>query len=156
MNKIGVLVHDLAPSPKNVELLRELRKLIEQDPQQSLTIFYQNVTPHLGTYPYSTLSYQELWCFDGVVITTSIENTLNALQVPGIHRIVFYSYNLEWLHNGVGAAGPTPHNKLREVYCNPLVDVVARSPAHQKIIANNFNRSSRLCENFSIKELINV
>lgn len=153
MNKTGILVHDLGPSPANVEMLRELRKYLEKHPLDSINLFYKNATPHLGTYPYSILSFQELWCFDGDVITTSMDTTLDALNVPGIKKIIFYSYDLEWLHNGPNPPLPHKYSKLK-VYRNPDLKIFVRSPSHKKILENNFNINNiNICPSFSLEEL---
>ena len=149
--QIGIIVDELSASQLAYYIISNINKALKNSPDD-FVVFFENATSNTITPEFSTMAINEIWNFEGVLISTSVSSTLSMLKAFSPERKIFYVWDLEWLRN---------HGKNFEdtvkAFVNEDVTIVARSKEHVLAIENYCNRKVRYTmENFNIKELMRV
>lgn len=147
MNKIGVIVRDLGFSQSNFSLIKSLNYFVDNN-LTDCCIFYESLvqtplTPLFGTY-----HVNEIYDFEGIVISTNLLGTKRLVNVPGPLKKYFYIWDLEWTK-----LRGYQYNIIRDIYLNSEVDLIARSERHYNLLKNCFKKPACIIDNWEKEEL---
>ena len=97
------------------------------------------------------MNINEIWGFDGILISTSVSTTLSMINTFAKAKY-FYVWDLEWTRR---------HGKdfsyLIQAYNNKDVKLIARSKEHALAIENYSNRTvDHIVNNFNLKKLVRI
>lgn len=94
LSNIGIVLNHLSSSELNYYIVRNLEQIKNK---YDIVIFYENLTPSFTNFPCATIGIHELYTFEGIVITTSVEQTMQALHYPTRNLVNFLINDLHWL-----------------------------------------------------------
>tara|TARA_R100000005_G_C4938785_1_gene164325 strand:- start:96 stop:557 length:462 start_codon:yes stop_codon:yes gene_type:complete len=132
MKKIAALINDLSMSQNTFYLIKEFNKAID-DTDVSVGVFCNRhaIPPIQPLFGCKLASF--LISYNGVLISTTLEEAESSLRLPNKSDRYLYLWNLDWLENPVYFS--TAMNILR----NDKLKVIARSDSHAEIIENFAN-----------------
>ena len=148
MNKFGIILNNFGVSQLAYFALRNANKFVNEQSDWSVFGFYQNLFPPIIEPQFSLMHSFELYNFGGVLISTDILSTKQSLESFSASRRLFYVWDLEWVR----------HKKnfgiYEQFYCNPKVELVARSHEHKVVIDGCWNRNCKVVEDFNFNEFV--
>ena len=152
MVKFGVILKDLSASWLSYLVLKQINTIIEEKTNDDFVIFFENVAPMCMAPKCATMSVNEIWNFEGTLVSTdfSTHEMLNAVINNKCNKI-FYIWDLEWLRN--------KKNFIENISIlrNPDVEIVVRNKIHSKAFRNYANREpDHVISNFNILELMEL
>jgi|TARA_R110000744_G_scaffold58320_1_gene121663 hypothetical protein len=149
--QIGVIVDDLSASQLSYYLIKNINEFLE-DGLDDFVVFFENATSSIVSPEFSVMAINEIWNFEGVLISTSISNTLSMLKSFSPERKIFYVWDLEWLRRH----GKEFENTVK-AFTDSEVTLIARSKEHALAIENYCNiKIKHIVEDFNIKKLIRI
>lgn len=154
MLKLGFAVNSLAHSQLSYYLIREVNKFLGESNNADVDIilFYEEIDVPKQMPITATMHINEMWGFNGVLVTTTVNTTLKAIKVPGPKLKLFYPYTLEWIRPQT-----TIYNQFASAYLSDAFKIIARNEDHAQIIHNCFNRQIiGQVEDFNLKQLMEV
>ncbi len=149
---IGIILPNLAPSQMCYYAVRNVNLLLTHSNQHDVTIFYEELAQASVLLKCATMNISEIWSFHGVLISTTISNTLASIQAINSSKKIFYVWDLEWLRPGM-------QNYLHNIqaYRSNKVKLVARNKDHAKVIEDYCNRKvDGVVENFQINNFLSI
>ena len=148
---IGIVVPHLGSSQISFYAIKEINKLVQQNYPDDLVLFFEQIINPVIQPQCATMCINELMSFKGILITTTIDNTIMSIarNTRKNNRIIFFVWDLEW----------TRPNKNIYLYnyraFNESDKIVARSENHARAIENYCNRPvGRIVEEFNIEEIV--
>lgn len=132
---IGFLVNDLGNSQLNYYLTKNANKYLAKNPTSSVTLFYENLTPHAFPAHFSMTHISDAYGFAGPLVATSLLTAERLLAFPKPSASIFYVWDLEWTR-----MGGFDYRALQGIYCNRRLTLWARSREHSNIICDCWNR----------------
>ena len=150
--KAGILLENLTPSQNVFFFVNCANQMMNESNKNCFIFFLDDILPSLIQPLCPTMNSNELSQFnDGVIVTTTIGHTLQALKQIHNSKIKLYMLDLEWLRK------PSDYFHNVEILRNPRVEVIARSYDHAKIIKNYANISTvKVVENDNLMEILNL
>lgn len=148
---IGIIVPHLGASQISFYAIKAINQLVQSGYKDDLVLFFENLVPPILSPQCATICINELMSFKGVLITTTIDNTTNALAMNSRkdNQIIFYVWDLEWMRPGKNAY------LYNYKAFQQATKIIARSQAHAKAIENYSNRKVDLIiEEFNIERII--
>jgi hypothetical protein len=97
------------------------------------------------------MRWEELWGFQGKLITTNIESTRRVMKLPATFDHYYYVYDLDWLRIGTK---PWRFEELSEFYQNPSIKLLTRTKRNAELIKNIWGTSAGVVEDFNINQLL--
>lgn len=146
MNSVGLVLPHLGVSQISYYALNEF----EKHKELNRVIFFENLLSSMVIPSCATMCVNQLPNFSGTLVTSTIENTLLALNLcnPKITKIIFYIWDLEWLRRG----------KNNYLYNLPAYQkshsIISRSKYHVGPIKNYCGREPTLIESFNLEEIL--
>lgn len=149
--KIGIILPDFTPSQLTYYSVKYANALLTQTNQYDIVFFYEQLSP-IYIRPFcSTMNISEIWSFDGLLISTTIDNTLLSVKAVNSAIKVFYIWDLEWIRGKQNFL----HNL--QAFRHPDIILVARSIDHAKVIENYCNKKvNAVIPNFQISSFLNL
>ena len=138
--KLGFFIDCFKIDQLGLDIL-ELSKLMD------ITVFYQSYNRPPENPRFAQFQSNQLWGFDGTVITDSVERAKILIECPSPKRKMLYVWNLEWLYN------PGYFNKYSFVYQHDDLELVARSTNHKTIITNCWKEPIAVIEKLNKEDL---
>ena len=137
---IGIIIPDMGPSQLAYMTINQCN--VGSQTEDSYFIFFENTKMPCVKPLVSCMNISELHTFNGILISTSIDTTLSALNAITNTRKIFYVWDLEWLR-------PNKNNFLynMQAFRNEKVELMCRSEHHAKVIRNYCNREPSLIFN---------
>tara|TARA_R100001244_G_C5155104_1_gene130262 strand:+ start:311 stop:787 length:477 start_codon:yes stop_codon:yes gene_type:complete len=149
--QIGIIVDDLSASQLSYYLIKNINEFL-QDGLDDFVVFFENATSSIIAPEFSVMAINEIWNFEGVLVSTSISNTLSMLKSFSPERKIFYVWDLEWLRQH----GKEFENTVK-AFTDNSITLIARSKEHALAIENYCNiKIEHVMENFNIKKLIRI
>ncbi len=155
MIKSGIMVRNLDMSQFGVFLMDNVNSLLDEyGDNLDILVFYEGWGKLPMSPRFCSLMEREVWGLDGVVMSTDIKTTQRLIQCPGPTKKFFYVWNLEWLglqQNGVD------YSWLHDIYCNPAIELVARSNNHARLLEKIWKKPAFIMEDFDktvLKEIL--
>ena len=96
------------------------------------------------------MSLNEIWNFNGVLVSTNINTTLALKKCFAPSKKIFYVWDLEWTR-------PHGHDFLYNIKAFKNINLIARSDEQAEAIKNYCNIDvSGIVEDFNLQELYKV
>jgi hypothetical protein len=150
--KLGIIVDNIGRNELTMHLLAGLHKASEELPLLEGIIFYQDMYMPMGPVPYPVMQVNEAWCFDGVLLGTSLSHAPKLNRLPGPIKKALYVWEPEW---ALPNSAPLSFNLLEDVYCNKKIQLITRNAGYKKLIESVFNRKDvDIVHNFDFAEII--
>lgn len=132
--RIGILVDKIDASQQSFYLIKNINKICE-DPFLDIIVFYKEwilppVTPH-----FAVMNEKQAWSYDAPIFATSLVTAEKLLSFPVPTKKFFYIWDLEWID-----LENYSYNNVYNIYCNPGLELIARSDYHKEIIEKVWNR----------------
>jgi hypothetical protein len=131
---IGIILPNLEPSQLAFETIYNLNEEIVAGSKHDYRIFFEDLSVRFMNPSCAIMNISEIWHFDGLLVTTTLNNTRLALKTTGNIQRVFYVWDLEWLR------GQNDYLHNLSIYRNPNTLLLARSTEHAEAIYNYTNR----------------
>ena len=149
---VGIIVPSFLSSQMVYYSTKYTNVLLSQSNLYDIVFFYEQLAQmHLKPLC-ACMNISEIWSFSGLLVSTTIHNTILASKAIIPAKKVFYVWDLEWLR-------PGNQNYLYNIqaYRSPHIELVARSMDHAQVIENYCNRQVKaVIPNFQIDGFINV
>ena len=107
------------------------------------TVFYEDISPYVIRPKCATMPINEIWSFNGILISTNLRNTLSSLKTINKSKLIFYIWELEFLK------GKTNYIENINIYQNHLLKLVTRSEEYAKNVYNYCGIMPSVTENIS-------
>ena len=147
--QIGIIVDDLSASQLSYYLIKNINEYLE-DSLDDFVVFFENAMSSIIAPEFSVMAINEIWNFEGVLVSTSISSTLSMLKSSSPERKIFYVWDLEWLRQH----GKEFENTIKAFASNDIT-LIARSKEHALAIENYCNvKTEHIIEDFNIKKLM--
>ena len=151
-NQIGFLVNDLTASHLAFSLIKNLN---EYETASDIVLFFENVSSSIIKPNFPVMAMNEIWNFEGFLVSTDINTTLTLKRCFAPRKKVFYVWDLEWMRNG--REKTTSFEEIIQAFSDETIELVARSQDHAKAIENLSNRKIKhIVENFNIEKLMRI
>ena len=150
--KIGLILENTSSSQLAFFAISNMNKFASDNYEDDLVLFFENAVPHVIQPSFACMNSSEIWNFDGVLVSTSVSNTLLSVSAIAPKKRYFYVWDLEWTR---------PRGKNYEynisAYSDKDVSLIARSDDHAKAIKNYCNRDvCGIVSNFNLNQLMDV
>ena len=149
-NKIGIILGDLSASQLAYYAIKNVNDCVGSD-NYDFVIFFESAATSILQPEASIMSVNEIFGFDGILISTSVSTTLSMINTFAKDKY-FYVWDLEWTRR---------HGKdfhyLIQAYNNKDVKLIARSEEHALAIENYCNRKvEHIVNNFNLKKIVRI
>lgn len=150
MDRIGILLNSLENSQLTFYLVNNANFMMESKLDSYFIFFIDNIGPSILQPLCPIMNSGEVAQFNnGIIIATTINHTLTAINSISNSKIKFYVWDLEWIRK------PSDFFNNIKAFRDPRVEVIARSYDHAKAIANYANiPTPRVVEYCNISEII--
>jgi hypothetical protein len=145
MKRLGILINNYGPSQLAYNAIRIANDIVATTDVEP-TLFYENLVLPCLRPMCSVMCFNELFSFNGLIITTSIKQTRSVIKYPNPSKVIFYAWDLEWLRG--------PSNFTDNVHVYRSTKVITRSNDYAKAISNFANIEVDVIEDFNIKKLL--
>jgi|TARA_B100001113_G_C21044582_1_gene593930 hypothetical protein len=152
--QIGFLVNDLSASQLSFFLIKNLNDYKQKEDLEAV-LFFENSSSLAIKPNVPLMAINEIWNFDGVLISTDVNTTLSLKKCFAPAKKIFYVWDLEWMRN---IAGRTKEfESVVQAFNDESIQLIARSEDHAKAIENISNRKIKhIVENFNIEKLVRI
>jgi len=145
---VGVIVQDIGPSQLGFLALNQCN-VVSKATDHDCCIFIRSLDTPCIQPAVACMNVSELFSFEGIIIATTIDTVMMALNTMSRVDVIFYVWDLEWLR------GKTNFLENVKAYNNPRVTLVCRSLEHAKEIKNYANvQVSNIVPNFNIMAIL--
>lgn len=152
--QIGFIVNDLMASHLSFSLIKNLNEHVDELNSEAV-VFFENSSSSIIRPNFATMSLNEIWNFNGVLISTDINTTLALKKCFAPLKKIFYVWDLEWMRPAIGQN--IEFERVIQAFSDESIDLVARSKDHAKAIENYSNRKVKhIVENFNIEKLMRI
>ncbi len=149
--QIGFLVNDTSSSQMSFCLIKNINEYLD-DTNDDFVLFFEDSSASILNPNFATMSFNEIWSFDGVLISTSISTTLSLIKSFSPVKKFFYVWDLEWMRRG-----HKDFEQSVQAFINPSVELIARSKDHAKAIENYCNRKVKhIVNDFNIEKIVRI
>lgn len=149
MIKIGIMLDNIGPNQLAHYMINSGNAVLEHHSQKvDLVAFVQQVVHPCALPNFATMNMSEAYDYKGVLVATSLQTAIKMLKCPGTRKKFFYVWDLEWTR---------PQNKnfsvLKDIYNNPSIELISRSPNHDKIIELCWRKPIGVVEDGRVEQL---
>jgi len=130
---IAAIVNDLSPSQKSFYLIKTFNKFID-DVSISPSVFQSRSCNPVIQPLFSCRQTSSLSSYNGVIISTSLEDAELTLRTSNNTDKFLYVWDLSWLYN------PIRFSQAMQTLRNDNLKIIARSDSHASVIKNFCNK----------------
>lgn len=154
MNRIGIVMNSMFSSQNSYFIIRNVNNYLVKNYNTDFILFVKELTLPCIEPECGVMRWEELWGYDGHLITTDLEATKKAIVTPGPNTIYFYMNDLEWTRkNRVSSK----YEELASVYQNPQVKLIAKNEEYKKLTENIWNVDVYgVCHNFDVPKMLEI
>lgn len=134
--QLGICVPNLGASQLNYCLIKEANALLAERVDLDLTVFFETHCRPCLTVNFALMPIYEIWSYRGAALATTAGTAQQLLNAPLVGKKFFLVWDLEWLR----LFDRRPYRQWASLYRHPDLTLLARSPDHQHIIENCWNR----------------
>jgi hypothetical protein len=148
---IGVILPNMEIGQLAYETLTQINTEIVEGSDLDYRIFFENISLQCVNPLCSVMNINEIWNYKGILISTTLENTLFSLQVKANVLRIFYIFDMEWLRNS--------KNYLfnLSILRSPNLLLISRGNDAAKELERYSNRHPNLImSKLNFKDLVNV
>lgn len=154
MNKIGIVTNSLYSSQTAYFAIRNVNQNLKKDYLTNFIFFLKELTIPCVEPECGVMRWEELWGFDGHVITTDIEGTRKALLSPGPLSITYYMYDLDWTRRGRNTPA---YEEFAALYQNPNIRLIARNNEYKSLIEGIWNvKVAGVADDFNLDQILPI
>ena len=149
--KYGILLENILPSQLAFFVINHFNELLANNVKDTAFFFLDNITLPIFINPLCPImNSTEIGQFnDGVILTTTINHTKQAINSINNSKIIFYVWDLEWIRK------PMDYLSNIEVFRNPRIEIVAKTKEQAEIISKYANITNvRVVEDCNMKEIL--
>lgn len=151
MNKnIGIILPSMEISQLAYEVITTINQEIMTSSPYDYRIFFEELSIQCVQPLCATMNVNEIWGYNGLLISTTLENTMYGLNLAGNVQRVFYIWDMEWLRNN--------KNYLQNlsILRHPSLMLISRSEHAAKELENYSNRRPNIImPRLTLKGLMN-
>lgn len=148
-NKIGVILPSLHDSQLSYGFIKSINQFIKTTSQYDFVLFCENLSMPIISPMCGYMTSNEISGFDGLLISTDLDNTFLSIRSINAAKKVFYVHDLEWLR------GKTNFMYNIQIYRHPDIELICGSESYAKALKNYCNRKAKIITNYDIGEFIN-
>ena len=150
--KVGLILNDMSANQLSYFAISHINEKIKTDNSSDFVLFFENATPSVVTPMFACMNSSEIWNFDGVLLSTTVSNTLTSIKAVTPKKKYFYVWDLEW-----NRANGKDFESSIGAYIDPEISLIARGHDHAKAIENYCNKKvCGIVPNFNIKQLMDI
>lgn len=152
LRKIGIILPHLGSSQLSYFVINQINAHVSQSNEFDFVIFYEDLSPVCIRPLCATMNMNEIWAFDGLLISTNITNALASIKTVNMSRKVYYAFDLEWMR----------YNRKdifsnMQIFQNKDIGLIARSNYHAKAIEKYSGRKPDvIVPNFHMETIANT
>jgi hypothetical protein len=151
VSSFGIILPHLSYTQLAYYTIKQVNQLVTNNVLYDATIFYEQLAMPCTKPACSVMDINEIWSFNGVLISTTIDNTIISSKAVNAAKKFFYVWDLEWLRN------KTDYIYNIQAYRANNIQLIARSIDHAKAIENYCNqRVSIVLPHFNLDTLSQV
>jgi hypothetical protein len=144
----GIIVPTLDMNQLAYETISIINREIASGSKDDYRIFFEELVPRCIDPACAVMNITEIFSYDGILISTTLDNTKLSLKTLGNIKRYFYVWDLEFLRNR------KDYIDNIQIYRNPNIELIARSNDCAKAIKNYCGRTpSMIMPNFSFQEI---
>jgi hypothetical protein len=96
---IGIILPSMEIGQLAYEVITQINSEILAGSECDYRIFFENVSIECVRPMFAVMNISEIWAYSGMLISTTLDNTLFSLKLATDVLRVFYIWDLEWLRN---------------------------------------------------------
>jgi len=96
---IGIIIPTLEPTQLAFEVIDTINQEILNNSKHNYRIFFEEVSTQVVAPMCAVMNIAEIWHYQGLLISTTLDNTLFSLKVASNLIRAFYLWDLEWLRS---------------------------------------------------------
>lgn len=147
---IAAVVDDLSPSQKSFYLIDTFNQFLN-DVSISPSVFQSRSCNPVIQPLFSCRLTSSLSSYNGVVISTSLEDAELTLRTSNNTNKFLYVWDLSWIYT------PIRFSKAMDILRNDNLKIIARSESHAKAIENFCNKAAvDILSDWEPKKLLNI
>ena len=148
--RAGIVVDSLGISQLSAQLTKQLNQIESLEEYWDIILFYHTYDRIIIPPKFAMMQEEELWGFDAPVIATSLETADRLLKCPRPTKKFFYVWDLEWCFYTHDI------DYTSQVYCNPDIQLIARSQSHFETIKTCWREPVAVIEDFNYEEITSL
>jgi hypothetical protein len=148
--RAGIIVDSLGISQLALQLITELNKINRLNYYMDVIVFYHKYDVLLKSPHFAMLQEQEMWGYDAPVIATTLATANRLLHSVKPTKKFFYVWDLEWTYKTYETAA------LADIYCNPNIELIARSESHYNILSQCWKKPAYILEDFNYEQFASI
>lgn len=145
---IGVILPFVGPSQMAFYAIHNLNNISYNTHDVDCIIFTENLDKGCVPSLHSIMDVSQIWNFNGLLISTNIDNTMMNIKSTNAAKKIFYIWDLEWLRNKKN------FTENMKVYRNEQINLVTRSEDYADAVHNYCGIRPRVIENFNLMEML--
>lgn len=156
MDKVGIVLNSLFSSQLSYYALRNVNKYLSKEYLTNFIFFVRELVIPCIEPECGTMRWEELWGYDGHLITTDVESTRKAMMTPGPKSITFYAYDIDWFRR-LKNSNPPRYEDFASIYQNPNIKIVARNEEYKKLIEGIWNiKVAGVVDDFNMEQMLEI
>lgn len=148
MRNCGIILPDMQISQLSYEIITQINSEIISGSPYDYRIFFENISTQCVQPLCAVMNISEIWAYSGILISTTLENTLFSINLKTDCLKFFYLWDLEWLRN--------KKNYLYNlsILRNPQIKLIVRSKDCAKELERYSNKQANfITDRLSFKTL---
>lgn len=145
---VGVILNNLIQNQLAFFAIHGLNNLTYNSHDIDCMVFIENISPPCVPPLFPVMDCLQIWNFNGLLISTTLENTMYSLKSTTSAKKMFYIWDVEWLRNKKDFQSNI--NILR----NKELTLVTRSEDYADLTYNYCGIRPHVVEHFNTTELI--
>ena len=155
--KLGFLVDNLGASQLGYYISRNVGDYLENNPQDSITCYYENFEVKCAQTNFATMNIIEGWDQNGTMIATSEQTAKKLLNFVGTNEKFFYVWDLGLFYELVAGRKYLKTFDMQNIFFEEDLTLICRNNLHAQLIENNFNRKViYTVDNFDIDKIMEI
>ena len=138
---IGFYIHTSGATEQNREIFDALNEAVENKDVTDASIFYNDIDYNPVKPKFGMFNATEIWSFTGVLVATSLENTIKAHQIVNKFKLLYLHEKQE-------------KNLLLLLDVTNRVPVIVRNKEDSKEVYRLTGRKPKIFSKLSIKKIL--
>ncbi len=149
--KLAICVSDLGASQLNHSMIPQVNSYVSEHPTDDISALFESMALPCLPLQFSASHIIEGHGHTGILVATTLSTFEKCVRFPCYKGLIFYSFDMEWMRLPMKS-----FRKLRRIYGDLKVPLVARCKDHAKIMSHAWNREVPVVEDCNIEELVKI
>ena len=133
--KLGIIIDNLSSSQASYYSIKNINDECQNSAKDDYVIFFEDMTANTLDPHFAIMNSSEVWSFDGILVSTSVSNSMLMLNSVNASKKFFYVWDLEW-----SRSFGRDYEYGSRAFKNSEIGLIARSNDHAIAIKNYCNR----------------